>query len=80
MKKQIDIVIDMTKSKEEIWAQIDEAYNTLIALNVKKPSLWKRIKSWFRTKRRYGVTSLKEEPQYILGYNVIGSVAGSNPV
>ena len=29
MKKQIDIVIDMTKSKEEIWAQIDEAYNSL---------------------------------------------------
>ena len=43
MKKQIDIVIDMTKSK----AQIDEAFNTLRALNVKKPSLWKRIKSWF---------------------------------
>jgi hypothetical protein len=47
MKKQIDIVIDMTKSKEEIWAQINEAYNILRALNVKKPSLWKRIKSWF---------------------------------
>lgn len=47
MKKQIDIVIDMTKSKEEIWAQIDEAYNALMALNAKKPSLWKRIKSWF---------------------------------
>ena len=47
MKKQIDIVIDMTKSKEEIWAQIDEAYNNLRALNAKKPSLWKRIKSWF---------------------------------
>lgn len=47
MKKQIDIVIDMTKSKEEIWAQIDEAFNTLRVLNVKKPSLWKRIKSWF---------------------------------
>lgn len=47
MKKQIDIVIDMTKSKEEIWAQIDEAFNALRVLNVKKPSLWKRIKSWF---------------------------------
>ena len=47
MKKQIDIVIDMTKIKEEIWAQIDEAYNALIALGAKKPSLWKRIKSWF---------------------------------
>lgn len=47
MKKQIDIVIDMTKSKEEIWAQIDEACNTLKALDAKKPSLWKRIKSWF---------------------------------
>ena len=47
MKKQIDIVSDMTKSKEEIWAQIDEAYHPLRALNAKKPSLWKRIKSWF---------------------------------
>ena len=47
MKKQIGIVIDMTKSKEEIWAQIDEAYNTLRASNAKKPSLWKGIKSWF---------------------------------
>lgn len=47
MKEQIDIVIDMTKSKEEIWAQIDEAYNTLKKLDTKKPSLWQRIKSWF---------------------------------
>ena len=47
MKKQIDIVIDMTKRKEAIWAQMDEEYNTLRALNAKKPSLWKRIKSWF---------------------------------
>lgn len=39
MKK---ININLTKSSEEIWNQINEA-----SKKINKKSLWQRIKSWF---------------------------------
>ena len=46
MKKQIEIVIDLTKSEKEIWEQINEASRELKKLGQKKP-WYKRIFSWF---------------------------------
>lgn len=45
MKKQINITIDATKGSERFWSDIKEAQKTIEKAN--KPSLWKRIKSWF---------------------------------
>lgn len=46
MKKQVNIVIDMNKTQEEVWQQMEEAYAVLHKLGQRKP-WYKRLFSWF---------------------------------
>ena len=46
MKKQVNIVIDMNKTQEEVWQQMEEAYAVLHKIGQRKP--WdKRLFSLF---------------------------------
>lgn len=47
MKKHIEIVIDLTQSREDIFKQLEEVSVALDKI-YKKKSLWQRIKSWFK--------------------------------
>lgn len=46
MKKNINIVIDLNNPTEEVWKQMEAAYEMLKKLDQKKP-WYKRIFSWF---------------------------------